>query len=226
MAKTNLFIDLDDTVVDSTLAYDRAMMAIGIDPQDPKFLEARQLAKARLPALAPQARSRFLYFKAYLEIVGRYRPDRHLELSRGYEEEVVRILLDQWLVLERSDLFRRLREKCRSIYLITNETTRMQVAKLKAFDPAFSLFDGLVTSEEVGVEKPSPIIFQHAMKLADVQDASSVLMAGDSLETDIHPALALGMRAVLSKEFTNDPGETQHDACTSIQYLEELYGFL
>ena len=46
-------------------------------------------------------------------------------------------------------------------------------------------FSHIVISEEVGVAKPSPEIFEHTLKLIGQMDKSEVLMIGDSLTSDI-----------------------------------------
>lgn len=57
------------------------------------------------------------------------------------------------------------------------------------------LVDGLVMSYEVGVVKPHPAIFQHALGVLDVA-AADALMVGDSWQDD-GAAAALGMRTLI-----------------------------
>jgi len=57
------------------------------------------------------------------------------------------------------------------------------------------LFQSLVISHAVGVEKPHPEIFREAERRAGVPP-ESILMVGDSLSLDILPALAQGWRAL------------------------------
>ena len=221
-----LFIDLDDTLVNSTKAYDLAMSRIGIDPADVTYLEARKTAKAKLPILSPQSRSRFLYFKAYLDIKGNYTPEKHLALSLEYEKNVVEILSKEWIFLERKKLFLELKKNTRSIYVVTNETTRLQVMKMAAFDPNFELFNGLVTSEEVGLEKPARKIFDYALELSGVSDPAQVIMVGDSFENDVEPALGLGMKAILTTEFKVKKQKESKIDISSINNLNQLLGFM
>jgi FMN phosphatase YigB (HAD superfamily) len=53
-----------------------------------------------------------------------------------------------------------------------------------------------VSSAEVGVGKPHPAIYERALEVAGVEPAQAV-MVGDSPDTDIAGALALGIGAVL-----------------------------
>ena len=54
-------------------------------------------------------------------------------------------------------------------------------------------FDFMVLSKEVGEEKPSPVIFEEALKLAGNPAPETVFHIGDSKEKDWAPAVALGM---------------------------------
>jgi putative hydrolase of the HAD superfamily len=58
------------------------------------------------------------------------------------------------------------------------------------------LVDGAVSSAEVGVGKPHPDIYARALEVAGAAPGEA-LMAGDSADTDVAGALALGIEAVL-----------------------------
>ena len=57
------------------------------------------------------------------------------------------------------------------------------------------LFDEFVISNEIGWEKPHPLVFEQAVEKAGCR-AENILHVGDSLEADILPALGHGMRAL------------------------------
>lgn len=59
-----------------------------------------------------------------------------------------------------------------------------------------ALVDGAVSSAEVGAGKPQPALFERALALAGVR-AADALMVGDSPDTDVAGAVALGIDAVL-----------------------------
>lgn len=48
-------------------------------------------------------------------------------------------------------------------------------------------------SEEIGVSKPDPAIFEHALKVLDINDKRKVLMVGDSLSSDMQGGLNAGI---------------------------------
>ena len=65
------------------------------------------------------------------------------------------------------------------------------------------LLDVLVFSADVGVRKPQPGIFLHALEELEV-DASDAMFVGDSLETDVQGAAEVGMSTVQALWFRAD----------------------
>ncbi|RWY49236.1 YjjG family noncanonical pyrimidine nucleotidase [Mucilaginibacter gilvus] len=79
-------------------------------------------------------------------------------------------------------------------------------------------FQNIIISEVVGVNKPDPLIFQHAIDLARTTKEES-LMIGDSIEADIRGALGFGMDAI----YFNPLGlEKPADVPVQITHLKEL----
>ncbi|SPY32656.1 pyrimidine 5'-nucleotidase [Pasteurella canis] len=68
--------------------------------------------------------------------------------------------------------------------IITNGFTTLQRLRLEKTGLA-DWFEFITISEEVGIAKPDPRIFEHSLNLANVTDRSQVLMIGDNLESDI-----------------------------------------
>ncbi|MBV9926509.1 MAG: HAD family hydrolase [Acidobacteria bacterium] len=78
-------------------------------------------------------------------------------------------------------------------------------------------FDVIVDSHLVGVSKPDPAIFRHALELLNVE-AHEAVFVGDSYAHDALAARAAGLRAVLL-----DPLDLHPDAvCPRIHSLGEL----
>jgi len=67
-------------------------------------------------------------------------------------------------------------------------------------------FDGWSFSDEVGVYKPSPVIFHHAMSTLGVSDPSTMAHIGDLRRTDVAGARAMGMTSVRYAGVFDDPG--------------------
>jgi HAD superfamily hydrolase (TIGR01549 family) len=85
------------------------------------------------------------------------------------------------------------------------------------------LVDGVVTSAAVGVAKPAPAIFAHALGLAGVtaDRGARVRHVGDSLDEDVRGALACGISAVLLRRDAQ-PTPPALDGVATIGSLAEL----
>ncbi len=81
-----------------------------------------------------------------------------------------------------------------TMHLITNGFKESQDLKIKGAGIG-KYFDQIIVSEDVGVNKPDPAIFQHALNVAGAEKESSI-MIGDSLEADVMGALNFGMDAI------------------------------
>ncbi|GAB3694882.1 HAD family hydrolase [Halorubrum pallidum] len=82
-----------------------------------------------------------------------------------------------------------------AVAVVTNLTTRVQLRKLVRLG-IDDRVDRLVTSEEVGREKPSALPFTTALASLDCRP-SDALVVGDNVETDIGGGNALGIDTAL-----------------------------
>lgn len=81
-----------------------------------------------------------------------------------------------------------------ALHIITNGFKEVQHGKLNKSN-IDHYFHTVTNSEMVGVKKPNPKIFNHAMHMARAKPNNSI-MIGDNLEADIQGALDLGMDAI------------------------------
>ena len=81
------------------------------------------------------------------------------------------------------------------LHLITNGFEEVQDTKL-TLSGMKPYFENLTVSEEVGVKKPNPKIFQYALRKAHAT-AEESLMIGDEMDVDIDGARAAGIDTVL-----------------------------
>ena len=79
-------------------------------------------------------------------------------------------------------------------------------------------FTQVIISEDVGVNKPNPTIFEHALARAAAEKHESI-MIGDSLEADIRGAQAFGLKAIF---FNPLNVEKPANVTWQISNLEEL----
>ena len=92
------------------------------------------------------------------------------------------------------DLLDYLREKKYRLHLITNGFREVQTIKFEK-SRLDRYFEELIISEDVGVKKPHPLIFEHALRVTGTKEDTS-LMIGDNIETDIKGAHGVGIDQV------------------------------
>jgi len=80
------------------------------------------------------------------------------------------------------------------LHIITNGFKEVQQGKLNNAN-INQYFKTVTNSEMVGVKKPNPKIFSHALTLAKANVENSI-MIGDNLEADILGALDFGIDAI------------------------------
>jgi putative hydrolase of the HAD superfamily len=79
--------------------------------------------------------------------------------------------------------------------IITNGFPESQYVKMNS-SGLNKYFDHVFISEEVGIHKPDPKIFHHAMKASGAEQTEKCMMIGDTFQTDIFGALNAGMKPV------------------------------
>ena len=107
--------------------------------------------------------------------------------------------------------------------IITNGFTQMQQLRLERCGVA-QFFQSLVISEQVGVAKPHPAIFQHAMASMGHPPKSQTLMVGDNIVADVQGAQNAGIAGCwLNHQQSAAPHGIQPDyEVTSLTELQQL----
>ena len=112
-----------------------------------------------------------------------------------------------------------LQEKYR-LHIITNGFQEVQQKKMQA-SGIHDFFETITTSEEAGVKKPHPQIFELALKKSNAEASRSV-MIGDNLEADIIGAHSFGLKVF----HLNPQGQGGEYEYPQIQKLKELLNYL
>ncbi len=107
------------------------------------------------------------------------------------------------------------------LHIITNGFQEVQEIKMKA-SGLNKYFATMVTSEEAGIKKPNPAIFQYALKMAGAAVSES-LMVGDDPDVDILGAKQIGMNQVL---FDPNSDFIVNQATYYVSCLDEMKKFL
>ena len=126
---------------------------------------------------------------------------------------------------ETLDLLRGLRDGGHQLGLVSNMTLRADLMRQDLDRLGISpLLDASVFSSEAGVRKPDQRIFREVLSRLGADPAEAVFV-GDRVVDDIGGAHAVGMRAVLTRQFRqeNDPDGA---ADGTIQDLAELPGLI
>ena len=106
------------------------------------------------------------------------------------------------------------------LHIITNGFREVQGQKMRT-SKIDHYFEHVIDSESVGVKKPNPLIFKHALETAKVAAANS-LMIGDSLEAYVLGAKDMGIQPI---HFIAH-GESNHDHAPIITDLTVLTQWL
>ena len=148
---------------------------------------AKKEVKKNLP-LNASSHSRLLYFQTMIEFLG-YKS--HLLLALDFEQTFWRtFLVNAPLFPGVVDTLKYLKGIEMPIAVVTDLTSHIQLRKLTYFGLE-DTFDAVVTSEEVGIDKPNIKNFLLVLKKLNLQEDSHFWMIGDNPKADIFGAKQL-----------------------------------
>lgn len=116
----------------------------------------------------------------------------------------------------------RLRDAGYRLGVIANQPTAVRDAMQR--DGLVPFFEVWGVSDDLGLQKPDPALFVHALTTAGVEPSRAV-MVGDRLDYDVRPAKTAGMRSVwvLRGEAPDEPTPEQlFETDASVRDLTEL----
>jgi HAD superfamily hydrolase (TIGR01549 family) len=189
-----VLIDLDDTLYAYAPAHEaalsavrqRCMVRLGLEQAafDGTFETARAQVKAALGPTA-SAHNRLLYFHRLIELsTKKSDPMLALELEKIYWR---RFLSSAELFPDARDFIDELRYAKIPTALVTDLTAQVQLRKLVYFELDHA-FDVVVTSEEVGADKPDARMYEAALSKLGLGKHARLWMLGDCPEKDIRGA--------------------------------------
>ena len=192
-----VIFDLDDTLYDYKSLNELAEKEIqehvknkyNIDAQDfnKNYYEAKEIVKSRLRGTGAE-HNRLLYFQVFMELIGKKPASDAIELYDIYWNTILdNIVLRDGV----KDIFSFCHNNNISIGICSDLTAMIQHRKLKRLG-IDSQVDYLVTSEEAGVEKPNPIIFETLLSKIGC-DTSECMFIGDSRNKDVCGSKDIGM---------------------------------
>ncbi len=223
---TDIFFDLDHTLWDfdrnSGLAFERVFQKHKIEVPLNDFLKEYEpinlvyWKKYREEMVTKEELRRgrltetfdFFKIKYSLKIID--------SLANSYIEELP---VDNHLFEGTVEILEYLSAKYR-LHIITNGFEEVQHLKLQN-SGIKKYFKTITTSEEVGLKKPNPVIFETALLKASVKPQHAI-MIGDSFEADIEGAKKIGMHTL----FFNYRNEVVAQHYPAIYELSEIKNHL
>ena len=155
-----------------------------------------------------------------LRVVGA--PDPEAIGAQFWDEAMKRLPLGSRLMPHAKEILTYLRPKYK-MYILSNGFTELQSRKMQSAGIAH-YFDGMILSEDIGVNKPNPAIFTHALRVAE-STAEESLMIGDNYEVDIEGAQRVGIDQVfynISKKDLNPEHPQPTFTITSLLELKKI----
>lgn len=220
-----IILDLDGTLIDSDRYYAIAAASVGFPLDGDLYQNARSAVKGVLPPGHVAARNRFLYFKKLLEQTGEFSPQNLFQIYDLYEKKFFEAALRDENLVEVKKFLAKWSDRC-PIAVLTNENLRTQMWKMRVIDPDGLWVSSVVTSEEVGFEKPDRRMFYRALETLGEQSAGCV-MIGDSWEDDILGAKAAGLKPVWFTVFEKQPSVgSEKDGLPHVRSWKELDALL
>jgi HAD superfamily hydrolase (TIGR01549 family) len=203
----SILVDLDDTLYDYNQSHKPAKLAALLElekiTQRPIFeleklyRKAQDRVKLVLSGTA-SCHNRLLYFQTMLELLKMKTTPTALKLYELYWDEFLKNICLRDGVLD----FLKFASSNARICIITNLTAEIQYKKLETLKIS-KYVDFIVTSEEVGKEKPHPKTFSIALnKLGN--NIHDVCMIGDDWENDIIVASKLGIESFWLDEYNEE----------------------
>lgn len=188
-----VFLDVDDTLVDYAPAAHAAFrIAVGDQAPYEQWLGLDHYERWLTGGFENFVAFREGRMRDFLRLLGR---DADADRAAEIEQHRFERLADHYrLFADVQPLLAELRGKGVRLGLITNNESVHQRDKLArvGLDTGF---DAIVISDEVGVAKPDPAIFEHALALVEL-DPDEAMHVGDNRRADAQGAHDAGLRAV------------------------------
>ena len=224
-----LFIDLDDTLYDFTAnsldAYREVYAFMGYDRWFRSFEHYYEIYWARNRELwvlyadnkITKDQLNADRYTHPLRVMGV--ADADAVGARFWEESMKRLPLGKKLMPHALEILEYLKPKYR-LYILSNGFAELQARKMQSAGIGH-YFDGVVLSEDIGVNKPHREIFEHALRVANVA-ADRALMVGDNYEVDIKGAQGVGIDQVYYNPAKKELGQEDMKPTYIISSLLEL----
>lgn len=224
--KKAVFFDLDHTLWDfeknSALAFEEILDKYNVGVGHAEFNELYSPINAKYwkqyrDGEITQLQLRYGRLKDSFNLLGYEIDDEKLHLV---SEEYIRLLpINNHLFDGAIEVLEYLKPKY-SLHIITNGPDVVQELKLKNANIGH-YFTTITNSEKAGHKKPHAGIFEYALKVANAEKETSI-MIGDCIEADVQGALDYGIDAI----YFNEHKLEAHPSITQVNHLLDLKNML
>lgn len=196
-----IIFDLDNTLYSYDLCNEAAMVHVldyaakaGIEKEQflSAFAQGKQAVKECLGSNCAATHNRLLYFQKTLEILNRNPLCEAMDFYNQYWDH---FLENMKLFDGAIDFLSQLKEKGIQMAICTDLTSHIQYRKIRKLG-LDSYIHILVTSEEVGVEKPDSKMFLTALQKMELKPEECTFI-GDDLKKDIIGASNVSIEPIL-----------------------------
>lgn len=205
---TDIFFDLDHTLWDfdknSELAFDKILKLNQVEVDLHEFLSHYKAINLQYWKLYRDEK----VDKAFMRF-GRLN-DTFKALNKEVPEEIIHQLAEDYItyLTDHNFLFENTIEILEylsghyNLHILSNGFEEVQTKKLIKSN-INHFFKTVTNGESVGVKKPNPMIFHHALEKANTSIEKSI-MIGDGFEADILGAMSIGMDVIYFNEFNQE----------------------
>lgn len=229
-----IFLDWDDTIGDFHLAARRALQEIYVKYNLSDFYSSFDDYYAVYHAHNVDLWDRYgrnEIKKEYLQLdrflfpltnaqAGNCSVESLTRIAREIGNDFLRLTSKYFRLLDDAETVVRTLARYYPLTIVSNGFGEVQYEKIR-LSGLEDCFAYVILSEEVGVQKPNPLIFEKALKLNNLPP-EQVLMIGDSYNSDIQGAINAGIDQLWLTTDITDPRPSTYRITSLIQTLELL----
>jgi YjjG family noncanonical pyrimidine nucleotidase len=131
-----------------------------------------------------------LRYERFYRLFKRYNLD--YDVTKFSDQYLMKLGESNFLIDEAEEICKYLKNKGYRVVILTNGIKKVQVSRLEK-SSIKEYIDNMLVSEEVGVNKPDPIIFDYLFKSMGHINKHDAIMIGDSLTADIQGGINYGI---------------------------------
>ena len=224
MIKAVIF-DIDNTLysydenhiygMEALAVYCRDSFGITTDEMQACYRKAGRIMTVRIGTDTAAIHSRMLRMQCMLELLEQPLFPHARNMYHAYWDTFIQHIQSNPGILE---FMKELKKRKIRIGIGTDMTAYVQYRKLEAIGVT-SYIDFIVTSEEAGVEKPTPHLFELCVEKAGVP-AGECAFIGDNLTKDVKGAWDNGLKGICYAKWIEQQEETEYPVIQSFDEVD------